>query len=258
MIIKDPRKFHWVFNSPYEIYASGRWTGTRTDPAWQKRAAGWAEQNSSVFRGEYRPDKDPAVSLVNELFFLHLTVRETSPEINHALDSLRNMKNTDLYSGETLPDIPFEIENAENFTAHAWLFNSAVFGLAEDSLWWKFAETEGKKLKTAGRNAGSCSLYNYLRGTLIIPGAEKVNGVPEAMLRLSERQDASGFIKSIAPWQLYNLMAHSAHPTALKILENIEKPLLKLQNSDSSWGEGAQKPLATFLMAHGLQNRGFL
>ena len=257
MNIQDPRFYQWEFNSPYEIYASGRWTGSRDDPAWQKRAAEWAVRNSAVYRGEPLSERIPVLTLVKELFFLHLTVRQATPEIAEALGLLEGLEGPENSAGSKEVDIPFEAEGDPDFVSSAWLFNAAVFGLADIPSWRETAGTAGRRIKYGDRFSGSRSLYNFLRGTLVIPGSEKIPGVAEAIRLLADRQDSSGGIDGLAPWQLYNLMAHSSHPAALEILEKLEGPLLQHQNRDASWGEGAQKPLAAFLMAHGLQNRGF-
>ena len=256
MKITDPRNYPWPLNSPCEIYAAGRWFGSREDPAWQDRARLWAEQNSPVYRGELSGVKTSALSLVKELFFLHLTVRTVSPEISEALALLKSLEGTQDHRGLKAADIPFEPEVDPDFFIHAWLFSAAVFGESDGPGWRESAEKAGKQILAGGGNLSSGGIYNFLRGTLIIPEAEKIPGVVEALRLLADRQESSGFWKGLAPWQVYNIMAHSAHPQALKILEKLEPPLLGLQNPDGSWGAGAQKPLAAFLMAHGLQNRG--
>ena len=38
MMNMDPRRYAWDQDSPWAIYAAGRWFGSRDDPAWQDRA----------------------------------------------------------------------------------------------------------------------------------------------------------------------------------------------------------------------------
>lgn len=256
MNIKDPKAYPWEADSPYEIYAAGRWFGSRDDPAWQARARRWAELNSPVYRGNLSATGVSAPSLVKDLFFLHLTVRNGAPSIFKALELLKTLEGSREHLGWKIEDIPFEPAEDPDFVIHAWLFNAAVFGEAAGRPWMETAARQGRRVQTEGDAWSSGSLYNFLRGTLIIPEAESLPGVVEAIRLLAARQESSGFLQDLAPWQVYNLMAHSAHPEALKILEKLEPPLLKLQNRDGSWGSGGQKPLAAFLMAHGLQNRG--
>ena len=257
MNIKDPRNFPWKLNSPYEIYAAGRWNGSREDPVWKTRARRWAELNSGIYRGELSGSEISTIGLVRELFFLHLTVREETLDITKALSFLKNREGTQVQLKGEMPDIPFEPEGDLFFITHAWLFSSAVFGQSGSFVWQQSAENAGKRIQSEAENINSRSLYNFLRGTLIIPEAEQITGVKDAVRNLAVRQNSSGFFEDIAPWQIYNLMAHSTQPEAIKILEKLEPPLLKLQNSDSSWGAGNQKATAAFLMAHGLQNRGY-
>lgn len=256
MEIIDPRKFSWKRNSPYAIYSSGRWSGSREDPLWQDRALSWARHNSSIYRGEPSWKESSVVNIVTELFYLHLTIREITPEIAEALTFLIDMKNLKNLKREKTNELPFETENDPDFVTHAWLFSAAVFGRANKTDWLETAEAAGRNIKSDFQSS-SCSIYNFLRGTLIIPEAEEIPGVIEAIKLLASRQREDGIIRGLAPWQVYNLMAHSSNPHAVNILEKLEANLLEKQNPDGSWGIGRQKPLATFLMAHGLQKRGF-
>ena len=257
MRLIDPRYYPWAPDSPYGIYAAGRWFGSRDDPAWKSRARRWAEKNSPVYRGELPKSDSSVLSLVKDLFFLHLTVREGSPEISKALDCLKNFKGSRRHLGQNTADIPFEPAEDPGFAIHAWLFCAAVFGKADSFTWRKSADMMGKMVQAQGDQLSSGSLYNFLRGTLILPEAEQIPGVVEAVHHLASRQGASGFWSDLAPWQVYNIMAHSSHQEAGIVLEKMESFLLGRQNRDGSWGSGEQKPLAAFLMAHGLQNRGW-
>ena len=257
MNIKDPRTYPWKTDSPYEIYAAGRWFGSLEDPVWQNRARRWAERNSPVYRGELEASGSSALSLVQELFFLHLTVRGARPEINEALDYLKSLENSRQHLGKKPEDIPFEPAEDPDFAIHAWLFCAAVFGQAAGPAWREVAVRQGRQVGAADDAWSSGRVYNFLRGTLILPEAENLPGVVEAIRILAARQEPAGFWPDITPWQAYNLLAHSTHPEAARILEKLEPPLLSRQNSDGSWGSGAQKPLGAFLMAHGLQNRGW-
>ena len=79
------------------------------------------------------------------------------------------------------------------------------------------------------------------------------------MEELERRQDENGFWPGISPWHGYNVLAHSDLASAVRQLDKIEKNIIAMQNRDGSWGiSGDEKPLATFLMAHALANRGFL
>lgn len=258
MNIIDPRYFPWTFNSPYEIYAAGRWFGSRENPAWQDRARRWAIRNSPVYRGEFPESEYAVLSLVKELFFLHLTVRHESPEILKALELLKSFEDSQAHRSRTSTDIPFEPAEDPDFVIHAWLFCAAVFGESDSPAWQESAERRGRRILTEDKSLHSGSLYNFLRGTLIVAGAEDIPGVTEAVGYLAARQEDSGCRSVPAPWQLYNLMAHSTLQEALRILEKLEPTLLARQNRDGSWGTGEQKALATFLMAHGLQNRDLL
>jgi hypothetical protein len=251
----DPRHYPWTKDTPYEIYAAGRWTGNREDPAWQARARAWAERNSAVIRGEL-PVKNPSpLFLTRELFFLHLTVREGSPEISRALQLLGDLAQSREHLGCKARDIPFEPADDPDFVIHAWLFSAAVFEENGSPRWREVREKQERRVLSHGTALSSGSLYNFLRGTLIIPESESRPGVREAVKILEARQENSGFWSDLAPWQMYNLMAHSTLPEAEKIVERLEGPLLEKQNQDGSWGTGSEKSLAAFLMAHGLQNR---
>ncbi|MBN2050457.1 MAG: hypothetical protein JW760_08450, partial [Spirochaetales bacterium] len=167
MSLKDPRSYPWKANSPYEIYASGRWFGSREDPVWRSRARRWAELHSPVYRGELNGYRTSAVSLVKELFFLHLTVRAGSPEISEGLKLLKTMEGSKEHLGKRPWDIPFEPAEDTDFILHAWLFSTAVFGEAAAPAWREAAEKQGQIIETLGDTWSSGSLYNFLRGTLV-------------------------------------------------------------------------------------------
>ncbi len=258
MMNMDPRRYAWDQDSPWAIYAAGRWFGSRDDPAWQDRARIWAEQNSPVFREELYESKLSALALIRDLFFLHLTVRENTPGITAGLNRLKSLQGSQEHLGQAPPDIPFEPAADPDLVIHAWLFSTAVFSSIVPPVWEDEAAQRGREISNAPGTCSSGGLYNFLRGTLIVPSAEKIPGVAQALETLSARQEDRGFWPDLAPWQMYNLLAHSHHPTAEKMLDKLEGPLLSRQNRDGSWGAGAQKPLAALLMAHGMQNRNRL
>ncbi|MDX9800311.1 MAG: hypothetical protein RBT69_03115 [Spirochaetia bacterium] len=275
--IKDPRFYEWPKESPYRIYADGKWKGERHLPDWRRRALDYAK--GSFERIEAAKETiDPGTgigaavnsslyTLVRELFFLHLTVRESCKDVERALLRLRKYADGSA-AGETggtrdktlFFDLPFESGGGSFFPLHAWLFSAAVFGQHSEPQWQILAAGEGKRISIHCESIETAELYNFLRGTLIVEGSIAIPGVTSAVEEMERRQEQeSGLWQGIAPWHGYNILAHSSHPSALRQLERIEKNIIAMQNSDSSWGSFAdERPLATFLMAHALSGRGVI
>ncbi|MCP5515507.1 MAG: hypothetical protein H7A26_08585 [Spirochaetales bacterium] len=278
-MVKDPRFYEWRPDSPYRIYADGKWKGERQTPDWRRKALDFAEGSfkridavSGILeQGGEGNMQEALCTLARELFFLHLTVRESSGRAVKALDLLSRYtapapvpaaapegKEGTLFQG-SFRDLPFEPAEGPYFPLHAWLFSAAVFGKHKEKEWQGKAEEEGQRISPHSGSTETAELYNFLRGTLIVEGSAAIPGVISAVEELERRQDENGFWPGISPWHGYNVLAHSDLASAVRQLDKIEKNIIAMQNRDGSWGiSGDEKPLATFLMAHALANRGFL
>lgn len=275
------KRFVWDAESPYGIYADGKWKGMRENPLWKNRAADYAEpiyakyidetggRQTDCKEKQFLPSP---VLLARDLFFLHLTVRDYSAAAGKMIGMLYDFaENREMANGwdgyedtdDAWFDLPFE-KGDSFFPLHAWLFSTAVFGMHETEKWKDAAAKEGSRLfppsesgLSGSRERPAAEVYNFLRGTIIVPQHGAIPGVAKAVDELEKLQGGDRLWRGIAPHQAFNALAHSPLPAAARQVEKALPALLALRNPDGSWGRNErEKPLATFLMAHALSGQG--
>jgi hypothetical protein len=261
----DPYKVFKSSKTPAGLYARQKWLAESEDHQWKtdfgetvEKLVADQNQDGSWYHSE--------VETIGRLFGLHLTVRDTSPQIDAALDWLINR--IDLSSSEHQPelelgdinelieDLPFMCSRSDMFLVGATLFLASIFDRHNDpsilSI-FRWLSMEGVRNKGLWFNR-ACS-HNILRAMVVHPVYCKDPATVMAVESLADLQLASGGWQDDLPfYQTLNALAHLNIPAANKQLKKTFPVLYETQNKDGSWGEtGAE--WNTFLAVHALRNK---
>ena len=264
----DPHQVFKSSKTPAGLYARQKWLGESSDRQWKNDFHDTVEKLTSD------QDNDGSwhqseVETITRLFGLHLTVRETTEQINAALNWL--MKKIDLHTagnqhgGEadtitgTLEGLPFICCRPALFLIGATLFLSSIFGRHNDpsilSI-YRWLSLEGV------RNRGlwfdrACS-HNILRAMVVHPVYCEDPATVMAVESLADLQSASGEWRDELPfYQTLNALAHLNIPAADEQLQKAFPRLCETQKRNGSWGD-TEAEWNTFLVIHAMRNKGLI
>ncbi len=260
-----------VFKSsktPAGLYARQKWLAEPDGRQWK---ADFDETVQKLVADQHQDGswQQSEVETIRRLFGLHLTVRDTSPQIDAALDWLMNRielpspeHQTKLERdavNEPLEDLPFVYSRSDMFLIGATLFLSSIFGRHNDPsilAIYRWLSEEGVRNKGLWFDR-ACS-HNILRAMVVHPVYCEDPATVMAVELLSQLQPASGEWKDGLPfYQTLNALAHIDIPAADKQLEKAFQKLPETQNEDGSWGE-TEAEWNTFLVIHAMRNKGLI
>jgi len=253
--------------SPVGIYARQRWLGQELTTQWK---IDFQEAAQKLLVGQ-SPDgswNDSVVETVRHLFGLHLTVRESNQQIDHALNWLTEQA-MPLKEGHTIPSeelrgeglhsLPFTAGSWELFVAGVILFLATVFGRAHDADVLDLYECLcSRTLKKKDSFPGWLSATNVLRALVVHPVYARHTAMEMLVSRLSAVQEESGrWRKPVPLYQTVNALAHLDFEVANRQVNRVFAYLSSTQHPDGTWGK-AQHEWNTFLVVHALRNKGIL
>ena len=264
----DPYMVFKSSQTPAGLYARQKWLEESDDRQWKadfdetvQKLVADQNQDGSWHQSE--------VETISRLFGLHLTVRETSPQIDAALDWLMNRielpspeHQTKLESNavnEPLEDLPFVYSRSDMFLIGATLFLSSIFSRHNDPsilAIYRWLSEEGVRNK--GLWFDRACTHNILRAMVVHPVYGGDPATVMAVESLADLQLASGEWGNDLPfYQTVNALAHIDIAAADKQLKQAFPRLYESQNEDGSWGE-TEAEWNTFLVIHALRNKGLV
>lgn len=264
----DPYQVFTASKTPAGLYARQKWLGQADSPQWKSDF----EETVTRLSADQADDgswHQSDVETITNLFGFHLTVRESSPRIDTALNWL--LEKIDLQTVEIDPDsqvdviqeklegLPFVPSRRDLFLIGAALFLASIFKREDDPSvlaiyrWLSLLGSNNEGLWFDR----SCS-HNILRAMVVHP---VYSGDPATILAvesLARVQSASGDWEEGLPfYQTLNALAHLDIPSADKQLEKAFLRLYSSQQADGSWGE-TEPEWNTFLAVHAMRNKALL
>lgn len=203
------------------------------------------------------------LATVGRLFGLHLTVRQSRPAIERALDWLAGRA---LGSGPSpaarlnpgrLAGLPFAPGGGRIFSLTACLFLASLFGRADEpGVLAGYRKLE--ELICSGKRLSWGSVNNLLRALVVHPEYASSRACQSLVDLLAGSQAASGGWPRPAPfYQLLNALAHLDSAAAGRQLEPALRRLVRTQRPDGTWSL-SQPEWNTFLAVHALKNQNLL
>lgn len=257
----DPLERFRQSSTPLGLYARNRWMQLSETSSWKHN---FAETVSGLFHGQLHNGSwnNSPVSTIQNLFSLHLTVRQEEERISMALrwlsDVLTEMSHSDIvekYGNDNAilgaGSMPFVKGNFVHFLAGAVLFLSTVFQHGEDGhILRQYESLAGQFDEKTGWWWNPASTSNILRAFVVHPVYRQSEVVRVAVKRLAERQTSSGAWTGRVPFYLtVNALGHLDFPEADDQLRSAFVRLLRSQKKDGTWGR-RQAEWNTFLVVH--------
>ena len=264
--------------NPYQIFHSSKTpAGLYARQKWLEEAAtqSWKHDCEKVIQrllAEQSPDGSwhhSPVETIGRLFGLHLTVRQSSAEIEMALSWLLSkitlpsnkiaVTAEDNLTTDILKGLPFIPGRPDMLVVAAVLFLATIFGREYDPAVlaiYQWLSAEGVKNK--GRWVDGPSSHNIFRAMVVHPIFSKDKAVGLAVECLAGLQTDNGeWGDELSFYQTLNALAHLDLPLAETQLEKAFKRLWENQNRDGTWSR-SEPEWNTFLAIHALKNKGLL
>ncbi len=261
----DPLHVFKNSTTPAGLYARQKWLAERQTPQWQhefKSTVALLTKDQET-NGSWRAS---TTLTVKQLFGLHLTVRQPTPQINKALDWLLEKARRQLNFAEgrskkstasPIPEqLPFVAGRRDGFTLGATLFLASIFGRQNHSqilaLFQRLDEDAHQK-QLYWKDL-TC-LNNIFRAFVVHPLYANQLAVRTAVRQLRTLQTAKGDWGPQLPfYQIVNALAHLEMPEADQQLEPAFQCLVQSQKPDGTWSTD-QPEWHTFLVVHALKNK---
>jgi hypothetical protein len=264
--------------NPFQIFRS-----SRTSVGLYARKQWLDEGNTQSWQVDFRATVDALlagqaedgswgqsiVTTIQRLFGLHLTIRSQNEPINKALDWLMgkactalNQTRADIrehFSPKALHGLPFTPGCPRFLILGATLFLASIFGRENDKrILSSYERLSLEGVSKGGRWCGwSCS-NNVLRAFVVHPKYSQHEATALAVEALADIQSSSGaWLRQVPFYQTTNALAHLDFARANSQLERAFKKLYESQQHDGTWGR-SQREWNTFLIVHGLRNKGVL
>lgn len=264
----DPYRIFMTSKTPVGLYARQKWIGQADTRQWKTDF----DEAVAILYSDQADDgswHQSDVETISRLFGLHLTVRDTSPKIDAALNRLLeklSFQTLDASSGvdmdmgdERIEGLPFINCHRDIFLTAATLFLSSIFGRDDDPSvveCYRWLSVEGAK--NSGLWFGRACSHNIFRAMVVHPEFSKDSAMVLAAESLAEIQSESGEWGEDLPfYQTLNALAHLHIPIAEQQLDKAFARLIKTQKPDGSWGE-SDSEWNTFLSIHALRNKGLI
>ncbi len=267
-LLHNPLQIFKASKTPAGLYARQKWLGEPDTSEWQddfhKTVLSLRKGQSEDGSWNHSP-----LETVRRLFGLHLTLRESTEDIEKALSWLiKGILNHDL----TTPQEPVEALAADSFRELPFtrgqpqlslvcviLFLASVFQRRSDSsVAAHYSLLSRWVLQNKGNRDAWPDLSNALRSLVVHTDYAQDTATAALVDHLGEIQDPSGRWPAPIPFfQTVNAISHlyidSAHRQWVKALTIITE----VQNVDGSWGD-EDNEWNTFLVVHALKNKGCL
>ena len=205
---------------------------------------------------------------ITRLFGLHLTVRESTPEIDTALNWLLgkiNIQNEAVRvdkistTDTEFKGLPFIPSRPSMLITAGTLFLSTIFDRCYDTKvldLYHLLDKMGQKGK--GRWFGKASSHNIFRAMVVHPEFSRGYATALAVDYLSNNQtNVTDWGPSLPFYQTLNALAHLDLPSANVQLDKAFSNLAETQNEDGTWGR-SENEWNTFLTIHAMRNKGLL
>ena len=264
MIIKyDPYSVFRKGISPASLYARKKWLGESESDEWKND---YRKTVADIVSGGILPDNN-MTDAVKNLFALHLTVRDKTPEITDAVlkllekaeDILMNKDRTVIADNE-LSDLPFAGAEKCFVIPPAALFLAEIFDLKDsrpfEKLFNRMIDLTRDSISDRRR---ILLLHNFFRVLAVDPVTAALPETDSILDRLLDLQLESGDWKDKIPFfQAVNAAAHINSEKSDILFTKALKLIVSSQNNDSSWGNGESKEWNSFLTVHALKNKNIL
>ena len=253
--------------TPAGLYARKKWLKEELAPQW-KADFQWRVETILSHQSPDGSWQDSAVETIRHLFDLHLTIRETTREIDTALDWLTELAMDALegrstrkepLSEEILRSLPFTPGSFDSLLISATLFLSSIFGREENTCVLAMYESHTNAILTEeAQLQGWESISNILRA-FVVHSMYSMNTATEKLVtKLAGVQEESGrWRNDIDQYQTVNALAHLDLENAESQVKKAFAYLAETQNNDGTWGE-TDREWNTFLVVHAMRNKGVL
>ena len=240
-----------------------KWLGESESPEWKND---FRETVEKIPINGVRDEKN-TVSSVKKLFYLHLTVRELTPEIEEAVlnlvdksENIIKRREQTIITDRDLENLPFTGGETFIVIPPAALFMATIFGLSENNsvkmLFKNLTDFSADITSEGNKIVFSHNLYRALAVNPLYSSHPVAVGITEMLADTqSERGDWNG---KLPFYQTLNAAAHIESEDTGNILRKALPKLINTQNTDGSWGEGENREWNTFLAVHALKNRNLL
>jgi hypothetical protein len=158
-----------------------------------------------------------------------------------------------------LRGLPFAATSWEFLVVPAALFLAAIFGKSNESEVKKLYEKLASDIaESTSFQANAAAMHNALRALVVHPGNRFYVAIQSVISWLATQQTARGDWGPMIPfYQAFNGLGHLNIPKANAQFDKALPHIIDSQNSDGSWGS-SEKEWKTFLVVHGLRNKGIL
>jgi hypothetical protein len=267
-LLYNPLQIFKASKTPAGLYARQKWLGESDTSEWQDD---FYETVLSLRKGQSEDGSwnHSPLETVRRLFGLHLTLRESTEDIEKALSWLiKLILNHDLtktqqpvkaLAADSFRELPFTRGQPQLSMVCVILFLAAVFQRRSDSsVAAHYSLLSRWVLQNKGNRDAWPDLSNALRSLVVHADYAQDTATAALVDHLGEIQDPSGRWPDPIPFfQTVNAIAHlyidSAHRQWVKALTIITE----VQNVDGSWGD-EDNEWNTFLVVHALKKKGCL
>jgi len=267
-LLHDPLQIFKASKTPAGLYARQKWLGEVETSKWQDD---FHETVLSLMKGQSGDGSwnDSPLETVRRLFGLHLTLRESTEDIEKALGWLikRILKNDLTYpqepvealAADSFQELPFTRGQSQLSLVCVVLFLAAVFQRRSDSsVAAHYSLLSRWALQNKENRDAWPDLSNVLRSLVVHPDYAQDAATAALVDHLGEIQDPSGRWPDPIPFfQTVNAIAHLHIDSAQRQWVNALTIITEVQNVDGSWGD-EDNEWNTFLVVHALKNKGCL
>jgi hypothetical protein len=265
---QNPLQIFEASKTPAGLYARRKWLGESETSEWQDD---FHETALSLMEGQSEDGSwnDSPLETVRRLLGLHLTVRQTTEDIDKALDWLiTRIRNHDLsdpsepveaLAADAFRGLPFTPGQPHLSLICATLFLAAVFQRgSESAVMAHYRLLSRWVLRNRGNANAWPDLSNALRALIVHPDFLGDSATAALVDRLGEIQAPSVRWPDPIPFfQTVNAIAHLNIDSANRQWIKALVILRDTQNADGSWGN-EDSEWNTFLVVHALKNKACL
>lgn len=261
----DPLQIFKASRTPVGLYAREKWLKDRQKPDWR---AAFESTLALLYKGQSANGswRHSVTMTIRQLFGLHLTIRQPTPQINKALDwlldkvqrqfHLNNDRNKEITDLQMFEQLPFVAGRRDGFLLGATLFLASIFDRQNHpqilSL-YQLLNEDAQENQAYWRDL-TC-FNNILRAFVVHPIYATKGAVRAAVGRLEALQTTVGDWGHQLPfYQIVNALAHLDLPQAENQLQRAFRYIVESQRPDGAWGTH-QPEWNTFLVVHALKNK---
>ncbi|MDX1708515.1 MAG: hypothetical protein R3274_07940 [Desulfobacterales bacterium] len=261
----NPLNIFKASTTPAGLYARQKWLEEQQTLQWQ---SDFNSTTAGLIKGQDHDGawRSSAVLTARQLFGLHLTIRQPTPQINKGLDWLleqaecqlepNTSRTRNITPSKMLAQLPFVVGRRDGFLLGVALFLASIFDRQHQpqilSLYQSLNE-DAQKDRLFWKDP-AC-FHNLFRAFVVHPDYATKSAVLAAVRRLERLQTAAGDWGPRLPFfQVVNALAHLDLPQADSQLERAFQYCVQLQRPDGTWSSD-QPEWHTFLVVHALKNK---